>query len=63
MLPTFDRNVDESIGSALPIRRDVPLIVTEGNYSAQRRRWMGWSGGFAGRELVSPGGRLTRLCG
>jgi pantothenate kinase len=30
--PDFDRNVDESIGSALPIRRDVPLIVTEGNY-------------------------------
>jgi fructokinase len=30
--PDFDRDVDESIGSALPIRRDVPLIVTEGNY-------------------------------
>jgi fructokinase len=30
--PDFDRGVDESIGSALPIRRDVPLIVTEGNY-------------------------------
>jgi pantothenate kinase len=30
--PDFDRDVDESIGSALPIRRDVPLVVTEGNY-------------------------------
>ncbi|HET8916332.1 MAG TPA: PfkB family carbohydrate kinase, partial [Propionibacteriaceae bacterium] len=31
-VPDFDRDVDESIGSALPIRREVPLIVTEGNY-------------------------------
>jgi fructokinase len=30
--PDFDRDVDESIGSAIPIRRDVPLVVTEGNY-------------------------------
>jgi fructokinase len=30
--PDFDRDIDESIGSALPIRREVPLIVTEGNY-------------------------------
>jgi pantothenate kinase len=30
--PDFDRDVDESIGSAVPIRREVPLIVTEGNY-------------------------------
>ncbi|MFL6044468.1 MAG: nucleoside/nucleotide kinase family protein [Propionibacteriaceae bacterium] len=30
--PDFDRDVDESIGSALPIRREVPLVVTEGNY-------------------------------
>jgi fructokinase len=30
--PDFNRDVDESIGSALPIRREVPLIVTEGNY-------------------------------
>jgi fructokinase len=30
--PDFDRDVDESIGSALPIRRDMPLVVTEGNY-------------------------------
>jgi fructokinase len=30
--PDFDRDVDESIGSALPVHRDVPLVVTEGNY-------------------------------
>ena len=30
--PDFNRDVDESIGSALPIPREVPLIVTEGSY-------------------------------
>jgi pantothenate kinase len=40
--PDFDRDVDESIGSALPIRRDVPLIVTEGNYLLSDVG--GWSG-------------------
>lgn len=30
--PTFDRALDESIGSALPIRAHTPLIITEGNY-------------------------------
>jgi pantothenate kinase len=30
--PDFDRDVDEAIGSALPIHREVPLVVTEGNY-------------------------------
>lgn len=30
--PTFRRDLDESVGSALPIRADVPLVVTEGNY-------------------------------
>jgi pantothenate kinase len=30
--PDFDRDVDESIGSAIPVHRDVPLVVTEGNY-------------------------------
>jgi pantothenate kinase len=30
--PDFDREVDESIGSAIPVHRDVPLVVTEGNY-------------------------------
>jgi pantothenate kinase len=30
--PDFDRDVEESIGSARPVHRDVPLVVTEGNY-------------------------------
>ncbi|HKX15909.1 MAG TPA: nucleoside/nucleotide kinase family protein [Propionibacteriaceae bacterium] len=30
--PDFDRDIDESIGCALPVRREVPLVVTEGNY-------------------------------
>lgn len=30
--PTFDRAIEESIGSAVPVPRDVPLVVTEGNY-------------------------------
>jgi fructokinase len=40
--PDFDRGVDESIGSALPIRREVPLVVTEGNYLlTDRGAWAG----------------------
>ena len=30
--PLFDRSIEESIGSAIPIPREVPLIITEGNY-------------------------------
>jgi pantothenate kinase len=30
--PTFDRTLEESIGSAIPITPDIPLIITEGNY-------------------------------
>ncbi len=30
--PTFNRALEESIGSAVPVPADVPLIVTEGNY-------------------------------
>jgi fructokinase len=40
--PDFDRDVDESIGSALPIRREVPLVVTEGNYLLSKVG--GWAG-------------------
>ena len=40
--PDFDRDVDESIGSALPIDRDVPLVVTEGNYLlSESDGWVG----------------------
>lgn len=30
--PVFDRDFDESIGSATPVDPQTPLIVTEGNY-------------------------------
>lgn len=30
--PVFDRRLEESIGSAIPVDRVVPLIITEGNY-------------------------------
>ncbi len=30
--PRFDRHLEESIGSAVPVGPDVPLVVTEGNY-------------------------------
>lgn len=40
--PDFHRDIDESIGSALPISWDVPLVVTEGNYLLSDRG--GWAG-------------------
>ena len=30
--PVFDRSIEESIGSAVPIRRETRLVITEGNY-------------------------------
>jgi pantothenate kinase len=30
--PTFDRTIEEAVAGAIPVARDVPLIVTEGNY-------------------------------
>lgn len=30
--PVFDRSIEESIGSAVPVAPDVPLVLTEGNY-------------------------------
>jgi len=30
--PTFRREVEEPIGSSIPVPRDVPIVVTEGNY-------------------------------
>lgn len=30
--PRFDRHLEESIGSAIPVSPDAPLVVTEGNY-------------------------------
>lgn len=30
--PRFDRSLELSIGSAVPVRRETPLVITEGNY-------------------------------
>jgi pantothenate kinase len=30
--PEFNRDLEESIGSAVPVKASVPLVVTEGNY-------------------------------
>ena len=30
--PEFDRALEASLGSAIPVAREVPLVVTEGNY-------------------------------
>jgi pantothenate kinase len=40
--PRFDRNLEESIASAVPVPRDTPLVITEGNYLLLREH--GWSG-------------------
>lgn len=31
-VPQFRRDLEEAVGSAVPVRRDVPLVITEGNY-------------------------------
>ena len=62
--PTFDRGLEESIGSAVPVPRSVPLVITEGNYLLLDQP--GWS---AVRDLldeawfvdVDPGERAGRL--
>ena len=33
--PEFDRTLEESIGSAVPVQPAIPLIITEGNYLLQ----------------------------
>ncbi|QOT15245.1 nucleoside/nucleotide kinase family protein [Paenarthrobacter sp. YJN-5] len=45
--PVFDRSLEESIGSAIPVERAVPLVITEGNYLLLDTD--GWS---ACRELI-----------
>lgn len=30
--PRFDRALEEPIGSAIPVRQNVPIVITEGNY-------------------------------
>lgn len=40
--PVFDRGLEESIGSAVPVPADVPLVITEGNYLLLSED--GWAG-------------------
>ena len=40
--PRFDRDLEESIGSAIPISRETPLVITEGNYLLLDQ--FGWEG-------------------
>jgi pantothenate kinase len=45
--PEFRREIEEPIGSALPVPRDVPLVITEGNYLLLREgAWAGLDGLF-----------------
>ena len=49
--PDFDRQLEEPIGSAVPVAADVPLVVTEGNYLLSREG--GWGGvAFAARRVL-----------
>lgn len=62
--PRFDRGLEESIGSAVPVHRSTPLVITEGNYLLLDQP--GWS---AVRDLldeawfldVAPDERVGRL--
>ncbi len=40
--PVFDRGLEESIGSAVPVAPDTPLVLTEGNYLLLQEH--GWAG-------------------
>lgn len=40
--PVFDRNLEESIGSAIPVFEQTPLVITEGNYLLLDTH--GWAG-------------------
>lgn len=60
----FDRGIEESIACAVPVSRDVPLVVTEGNYLlVDDDRWRGTAELIDRIWYVDPGEdtRLTRL--
>ena len=39
--PEFRREIEEPVACAVPVPRDVPLVVTEGNYLLVARRRLG----------------------
>lgn len=60
----FDRGLEESIACAVPVHRDVPLIITEGNYLlVDDDRWGGVAALLDQSWYVEPGEglRLERL--
>ena len=62
--PTFNRAIEESIGSAVPVHRDTPLVITEGNYLLLEEH--GWAGVHEALDEVwyldvAPGVRIERL--
>jgi pantothenate kinase len=62
--PRFDRSLEESIGSAVPVPSEVPLIVTEGNYLlVDTGPWASVRGLLDACWYVEPGDdvRLERL--
>jgi len=64
--PDFDRHLDESIGSAIPVPREVPLVVTEGNYLLSELGAWGAVAGLLDQSWyleVDHGTRLERLVG
>jgi pantothenate kinase len=63
--PEFRREIEEPIACAIPVPREVPLVVTEGNYLlVDDARWARVRGLLDEAWYIEPGddpGRVTRL--
>ena len=62
--PRFDRELEESIGSAIPVFCETPLVITEGNYLLHDR--LGWESVRPHLDMawfldINPAERTTRL--
>lgn len=58
--PEFRREIEEPIGSALPVPREVPLVITEGNYLLLREGpWAALEGLLDETWFVDPGRRCV----
>lgn len=57
--PEFRRDLEEPIGSALPVPREVPLVITEGNYLLLREGpWAALEGLLDETWFIEPGEAL-----
>ncbi|NAZ82660.1 nucleoside/nucleotide kinase family protein [Kineococcus sp. R8] len=57
--PEFRREIEEPVGSALPVPRDVPLVITEGNYLLLREGpWAALEGLLDETWYLEPGDEL-----